>query len=153
MFGNGYSSMSPRRDALYVRSSSQVCIPDGTSTGTCRKWFGRCKVDATGEAVKFRVFDNGDSRQSVPRDAVYFRAPNQACIPDSTSTGSCRRWTGLATTQSGKAVRCRLFDDGYRNMTGPTHAIYFRKNGQVCMPDGTATGTCRKWLGRCEVAG
>jgi hypothetical protein len=142
--------MSAAADAVYVRAPRQACIPDGTSTGTCRKWFGRCQT-GNGRKVLFRVFNDGDTNQSVRADAVYFPAPNRACIPDGTPTGTCRRWFGLASLQNGRPVECFLFNDGYTNITGPTRAIYLRSNGQVCRPDGTPTGTCRKWFGRCRV--
>jgi hypothetical protein len=148
-FGDGYTNMSALADAIYVRAPRQACIPDGTPTGTCRKWFGRCELGRGGR-VLFRVFDDGNTNQSRLADAVYFPAPNRACIPDGTPTGTCRRWVGLAVT-NGRPVECVLFDDGYTRMTRPTRAVYFHSNGQVCMPDGTATGTCRKWFGRCRL--
>jgi hypothetical protein len=149
VFGDGYAYTSAPADAVYIRAPRQGCIPDGTPTGTCRKWFGRCET-RNGRKVLFKVFDDGDTNQSWLADAVYVPQPNRACIPDGTALGTCRRWFGLAETQDGRRVECFLFNDGYTNMTGPTRAIYFRSNGQVCLPDGTPTGTCRKWFGRCR---
>jgi hypothetical protein len=148
-FGDGYTSASVFTDAVYVRAPTQACIPDGTPTGTCRKWFGQCQT-RNGRKVLFRVFNDGNINRSRLADAVYFPEPNSACIPDGTARGLCRRWFGLGETQNGRRVECFLFDDGYTHMTGPTRAIYFRSNGQVCLPDGTPTGTCRKWFGRCR---
>lgn len=148
-FDDGYANLSALSDAIYIRSPRQACIPDGTPTGTCRKWFGRCQT-RNGRSVVFKVFNDGNANRSRPADAVYVPATNRACIPDGTPTGTCRRWFGLPTLQNGRAVECVLFNDGYTNVTGPTRAIYFRSNGQVCLPDGTPTGTCRKWFGRCR---
>ena len=54
----------------------------------------------------------------------------------------------MPRTTDGRGVHCYLFNDGYTDMVGPTEAIYYRGPNQVCMPDGTATGTCRRWVGR-----
>jgi transmembrane serine protease 11D len=151
VFNDGYTSASGTTDAIYIRNNRQACKPDGSASGTCRKWLGLCTTqEAQPRAVRFRVFDNGDSNQAGPSDAVYLAAPNVSCIPDGTPQGRCRRWFGLPQTDDGRNVSCRLFNDGYTSMTGPTRAIYYRSPGRVCMPDGTATGTCRKWFGRCE---
>lgn len=149
VFNDGYSNQSRKADALYFRANGEVCIPDGSASGTCRKWFGRCTT-STGEAVKFKVFNDGYASEAGPFDAVYVRQANSACIPDGTATGKCRRWVGRPQTAAGKAVQCYLFDDGYRNMVGPSDAIYAAAPNRFCMPDGTASGTCRRWFGRCE---
>lgn len=152
VFNNGNTNPSGLSDAIYVRANSSICTPDGTAPGRCRKWFGQCRtMDTAAQPVRFKVFNNGDSNHSALSDAVYLNAPNVACVPDGTARGNCRRWFGLPQTADGRQVSCRLFDDGYTNMTGPTRAIYYRSPGKVCMPDGTAAGTCRKWFGRCEV--
>ncbi len=151
VFNDGYTAQSGRADAVYFRAASSVCIPDGSAAGTCRKWFGRCTVRATGERVNFRVFDNGYARQSAPSDAVYLRSAQSACTPDGTAAGNCRRWVGRPVSASGRAAQCYLFDDGYANVVGPTDAIYAAAPNRVCMPDGSATGTCRRWFGRCQL--
>ena len=152
VFNNGNTNQTGLSDAIYVRGNSSVCIPDGTATGNCRKWFGLCRTaDAASQPVRFRVFNDGNTNQTALSDAVYLNAPNVSCIPDGTARGNCRRWFGLPQTADGREVSCRLFDDGYTNMTEPTRAIYYTSPGRVCMPDGTATGRCRKWFGRCSV--
>lgn len=151
-FGNGYTSASALADAVYFRAPSQACIPDGTPTGTCRKWFGRCEVPG-GASVSFKVFGDGYTSQTGLVDAVYPRGARSVCIPDGTPTGTCRKWFGMGASTDGRPVVCHLFGDAYSAMVGPTDAIYFASNGQVCMPDGTSTGTCRKWFGRCLVQG
>lgn len=152
VFNDGNTNQTGLSDAIYVRGNSSVCIPDGTPTGNCRKWFGLCRTaDAASQPVRFRVFNDGDTSQTAPSDAVYLNAPNVSCIPDGTARGNCRRWFGLPQTAEGREVACRLFDDGYTNMTEPTRAIYYNSPGRVCMPDGTSTGRCRKWFGRCSV--
>lgn len=151
VFNDGYTSPSARADAIYFRAGSSVCIPDGTATGTCRKWFGRCTVRSSGERVNFTVFDDGYARRSAPSDAVYLRRAQSACTPDGTAAGNCRRWLGRPVSASGRAAQCYLFDNGYTNVVGPTDAIYAAAPNRVCMPDGTATGTCRRWFGRCQL--
>lgn len=152
VFGNGYTHATAGSDAVYFAENSSACIPDGTPRGTCRKWFGRCaSQEAIPVGVKFRVFNDGDNGQTVLSDAVYNRSPDVSCIPDGSPAGRCRRWFGLGESDDGRKVYCHLFDDGYTRMVGPTHAIYFRGAGTVCMPDGTPTGTCRKWFGRCAL--
>jgi len=151
VFDDGYTNPSPVSDAVYFAGDSAACTPDGTAKGNCRKWFGRCTtVEAAPRGVRFRAFDDGDSNVTPASDAVYNRAPNRACVPDGTGTGACRRWFGLADSEDGRPVRCYLFNDGYADVVGPTHAIYYRAPGSVCMPDGSAQGTCRKWFGRCR---
>ena len=150
VFNDGNTSQSGLSDAIYVRNNSTICTPDGTPTGRCRKWFGLCRTsEPTPQPVRFRVFNDANTNQTAPSDAVYPNAPNVSCIPDGTARGNCRRWFGLPVTADGRPTVCRLFNDGYTNITGPTTAIYYRAPGSVCMPDGTATGTCRKWFGRC----
>ena len=151
VFDDGYSNLSPPSEAIYFAGNGAACTPDGTSRGLCRRWFGRCVSSTDNVAVNFRTFNDGDRNATTLSDAVYNRAPNVSCIPDGTSTGQCRRWFGMPSTADGRAVECYLFDDGLNNWIGPTEAIYYRQPGQVCMPDGTATGACRKWFGNCQV--
>lgn len=152
VFDDGYSNQSTPSDAIYFAGNSAACTPDGSSRGNCHKWFGQCKTGETNSrSVNFKVFNDGDSNRTIPFDAVYNNAPNVSCIPDGTPTGNCRRWFGLSETTDGQKAQCYLFDDGYTNMVGPTNAIYYRAPGSVCMPDGSAMGTCRKWFGRCEL--
>ncbi|MET0343394.1 MAG: hypothetical protein ABW252_20455 [Polyangiales bacterium] len=149
VYDDGYTNLAGPSDAVYFNGPWSACIPDGTASGTCRKWFGMCTTTITHQRVLFRTFNDGYTSQSIAHDSVYVPSTNQACIPDGTGTGTCRRWFGRATTTDGQPVRCQLFGDGYSDTTGITDAIYFRASGSVCLPDGTASGTCRKWFGRC----
>ena len=151
VFDDGYKRITKASDALYFRANSSVCIPDGTATGTCRKWFGRCQTTADAKKVNFSVFNDGYASQTTPSDAVYFRLVRSACVPDGTAAGKCRKWVGRPVSAGGKPAQCYLFNDGYTSLVGPTDAIYALSPGQVCMPDGSSNGTCRKWFGRCEV--
>jgi hypothetical protein len=151
VFNDGYSDLSTLSDAVYFAGPQTACIPDGTPGGLCRRWFGRCVSTSDNVAVTFKAFDDGDSNATMSSDAVYNRAPNVVCIPDGTPAGNCRRWFGMPRTVDGRTADCYLFDDGFTNPIGPTHAIYYRAPGQVCMPDGSATGACRKWFGHCRV--
>ncbi|WP_437740933.1 hypothetical protein WMF39_35500 [Sorangium sp. So ce1504] len=55
-----------------------------------------------------------------------------------------------ATLPVGQGVECFVFNDGATELAGPTQALYFQRDGKVCMPDGTPGGTCRKWFGNCR---
>lgn len=153
VFNDGYTAMAGPADAVYILGASQACIPDGTSSGTCRKWFGRCFKRTNGQSdvpIYFRVFEDGYANQSIEADAVYMNSPLQACIPDSTPRGACRKWFGRAFTRDGgstQPVQFNIFGDGYIFQVGPSDAIFWN-GSQLCVPDGTASGTCRKWFGR-----
>jgi ribosomal protein S14 len=151
VFNDGYSDLSTPSDAIYFAGPQTPCIPDGTPSGLYRRWFGRCVSTSDNVAVTFKAFDDGDSNATMSSDAVYNQAPNVVCIPDGTPAGNCRRWFGMPRTVDGRTAECYLFDDGFTNPIGPTHAIYYLGPGQVCMPDGSATGACRKWFGHCRV--
>ena len=151
VFNDGYASATGLSDALYFRANNSICVPDTTTKGTCRKWFGRCQTP-TGERVNFTVFDDGPTRRTAPSDAVTIRRPATACTPGGTGTANCRKWVGLPATASGKPAKCYLFDDGYARVVGPTDAIYAKGPNQMCMPDGSPAGTCRRWFGRCQLS-
>lgn len=153
VFNDGASNASGLSQAISFAGPEAACVPDGTSRGTCRRWFGNCVSTRDNVAVTFKVFNDGGTSPTAGSGAVLNRAPEVSCIPDGTSTGTCRRWFGLGATANRREVSCYLFDDGLSNWIGPTQAIYYRGPGQVCMPDGTGTGTgaCRKWFGNCQV--
>jgi hypothetical protein len=148
---NDAGFVSNSSDAVYFAAANRACVPDGTAQGSCGRWFGRCTTQGDNVDVSFKVFNDGAANATAPSDGVYARAPNSACVADGTPTGTCRRWFGLPTTPDGRNASCYLFDDGYTNKIGPTDAIFYSGPGRVCMPDGTATGACRKWFGSCEV--
>ena len=148
VFENGGASITSPSSAIYFADSEQACVPDGSSTGACRRWFGQC-TSADNDAVKFRVFDDGGRGTSSASSAVYNKGPAVVCVPDGTPSGSCRKWFGMAATEQ-REVECYLFDDANSNWVGPTSAIFYRRPGEVCMPNG-AFGECRKWLGNCRV--
>jgi hypothetical protein len=154
VFNDGYASPTAPSDAVFVSAGSSACVPGGSS-GTCRKWIGRCTAlpaaDGHTHQVTFSVFDDGLANLTPPSDAVYVPAARQACVPGG-SAGVCHRWFGHGVTDLVQghthAVRCAVFDSGYTNMTGLADAVYW--NGtQLCIPDGTSTGSCRQWFGRC----
>lgn len=149
VYDDGYTNVAGPSDAVYFAGPQKACIPDGTATGTCRKWFGGCRTVARQTPIKFAVFNDGNSSIAGYQDSVYVAGSERACLPDGTASGTCRRWFGLGGDSSGGSVSCQLFNDGYSSATSYTNAILFRSNGLVCQPDGTATGTCRKWFGRC----
>lgn len=151
VFNDGNSNASSLSEAIYFAGSEAACTPDGTARGFCRRWFGNCVSTTDHSAVTFKVFNDGESGATSSSSAVYNRDPNVACIPDGTSSGNCRRWFGLPMTADRYKAECYLFDDGLTNWIGPTHEIYYRAPGQVCMPNGTSAGACRKWFGNCQV--
>jgi hypothetical protein len=148
VFDDGYTNLVGPSDAIFF-SDGKACIPSGTAAGQCRKWFGRCTTE-NGVPVLFRVFDDGQAGASALSDAVFINGDGKACTPDA-GGGYCKKWFGSGESTAGEKVECRLFGDGNQNTTGPTDAI-FLNGGQSCLPDGTASGTCRKWWGRCQVA-
>jgi hypothetical protein len=97
------------------------------------------------------IFNDGGADETEHFDAVYFNASGKSCIPGAPAEGECRKWFGNPVTGDGQVVECFVFDDGYQNLVGPTRAIYYRGPHQMCIPDGTPAGTCRKWFGRCRV--
>jgi hypothetical protein len=157
VFDDGLANEQGPSDAIFVSGSQngKSCIPDNTAQGTCRKWFGDCRTAVTSKRVFFYVFDDGARPMSGPNTAVYFPSGGkQACIPDNTSHGTCHKWFGNAYTEDGRVVKCSVFDDNYANITSATNAVYIPSplaaNGEACIPDNTAQGTCRKWFGRCS---
>ncbi|TKD13040.1 hypothetical protein [Polyangium fumosum] len=156
VFNDGYADMVGPSQAIYLESGSgRACVPDGTPGGTCRKWFGRCQTtDPSHTPVYFNVFNDGEADMAGPSDAVFSPGRKQACVPGNGAAGICRRWFGEATLPDGRSVECKLFDDGGAQKTKFTeHAIYNHGYGDVCFPDGSTHGLCRKWFGECRVAG
>lgn len=93
-FGDGNSNATTLSDAVSNRAPNVSCIPDGTSTGKCRRWFG-IPATADGRAVECYLFDDGLSNLVGPTDAIYYRAPGKVCMPaDGSPTGLCRKWFG-----------------------------------------------------------
>lgn len=150
VFDDGYANKSSASQAVYFDAAGRACIPDGTSSGLCRKWFGTCRAAATGVGVTMRVFDDGYANPTGLSDAIFAHGASSECIPSGTASGTCRKWFGRGETADRHGVACYLFDDGLSNWVGPTDAIFFNGN-KVCMPDGTGSGTCRKWFGNCQV--
>lgn len=167
VFNDGYTSMAGPSGAIYFSPSGQACVPDGTGTGTCRKWFGRCQTsDASHTPVTFQVsdvpwFSNG-LRWSGPSDAIYsthyrpdiFSPERSAiCIPDGTASGDCREYFGNGAMADGRPVRCRLFDDGGARMTALTNRMTDVPTSQVWGEGLGGTAGQRKWFGQCQVGG
>jgi hypothetical protein len=44
-------------------------------------------------------------------------------------------------------VNFKVFNDGSSGLTGASGAAFINYAGQACIPDGTSSGTCRKWFG------
>lgn len=165
VFDDGYRAMAGPSGAVFFSGSGQACIPDGTSTGLCRRWFGRCQTtDPSHTPVSFRVgrvypFLVG-VEWSAPSDAVLSHhydpgifSPNatEMCIPDGTVSGYCGDYFGDATLADGRSVRCRLFEDGGALMTNLTNRMTDVMDGRV-WGEGL-NGISRKWFGACEVGG
>ena len=102
VFDDGATRASGPTDAIFVNGQNNVCRPDGTGPGTCRKWFGLGSA-TDGRKATFSVFNDGGTNRSAQSDAVYFPTPlpsaGGACIPDNTAKGTCRRWFGLGELQ------------------------------------------------------
>jgi hypothetical protein len=155
VFNDGYSDMAGPSDAVFFRGPRQACIPDGSSSGACRKWFGRCRTRDTHEPVDLNTFNYRDEGRVNGVDALFAGPGGESgdlvCAPDGTREGTC----GIAFFVSGVSGRrswCRLFDDGY------TRSVYESEfmspsGGSVCdipgISDDEVEPTCRKWFG-CE---
>ena len=159
VFDDGYTNLKGPSDAIYIsgrpNDRGAACIPDGTANGKCAKWFGRCFTNRTRVPVTFSVFDDGYSRMTGPSDALFVPKPGQVCEPDGTASGTCRKWFGRGTAADGRAVTCEVFTDGASIHTGLSDAIFIPNplpsGGAACIPNGTASGTCLRWFGRCQV--
>jgi hypothetical protein len=158
VFDDGYNNVAGPSQAIHFSDSGQACIPDGTSTGTCRKWFGRCRTtDVSHSSVFFSVYNDGGADKSGPSDAVFVPGANTACVPGNGGAGICRRWFGQATTFDGSPVECRVFDDGGANKVKyASESVYRHSSTSSCVPDVSGKnpyGLCRRWFGECMVAG
>jgi len=161
VFDDDYTSMEGPSGAIFIsgrkknQEQGMACVPGG-QFGHCHKWFGRCFTVTTSFPVQFDAFNDERAASVVgPSDAVYIpKMGNQACIPDETGTGACRRWFGQGTSSDGRIVTCSIFDDGSSNVAGPSDAIFIPRPipppGTACIPGGPA-GICRRWFGECGV--
>lgn len=167
VFDDNYTSLAGPANVVTIDNNLQACIPSATSF-TCRKWFGRCSTSISNSPVTFSTFDDGYTNPSASSDAVFVQSLNgtsAACVPGG-SNGICHKWFGRGMTQDGRKVVCDLTGDNVNDFVGPTDAIYpyhlpstatnptnqFVPVNQLCLPDGTATGTCRAKFGHCFVA-
>jgi hypothetical protein len=148
-----YGRYSQDSEAIYVNAANQACVPDAADGGFCAERVLSCHTPNNLDNVMFKVFNDAYTNiyKPISNDGEFkFTGPGRVCS-DGGLFNSCRRWFGKASTTDGRPVQCYLFNDGMSNLIGPTDAIYFRQAGQVCMPDGSSDGACRKWFGNCEV--
>ena len=101
--------------------------------------------------VGLTAFNDAHTSPTGASGAVFINQEGQACIPDGTGGGACRKWFGLGAAPNGQTAACRVFDDGFTNLTAASGAVYINSAGQACIPDNTPDGTCRKLWGRCEL--
>lgn len=92
-FDDGTTNRTENSGAVYFNSPEVSCIPDASADGECRKWFGEASTN-DGHAVECFLFDDGYENMVGPTRAIYFRGPNQFCMPDGTDFGTCRKWFG-----------------------------------------------------------
>lgn len=92
-FENGHGNPTAGQDAVYIRGPESACVPDGSSTGACRRWFGEPKA-ADGRPVVCKAFDDGFANQTAEARAFFYRGENSVCVPGG-SAGECRKWFGL----------------------------------------------------------
>jgi hypothetical protein len=158
VFDDVYSNQAGPSDAVYIREnagpSTVACIPDGSQFGSCRRWFGRCRTKITNRPVSFYVFDDGYSNRAGSADAIFFgqrgNSFQAACISGG-QFGNCRKWFGQAHSDRGAIVTCRVFDDGYTNLSSARDAIFIPGPGGGLGPQGAATpgGDLGRRFGRC----
>ncbi|MDI1476283.1 hypothetical protein [Polyangium sp. y55x31] len=110
---------------------------------------GQCSTLPIGQGVECFVFNDGYTNMAGPSQAVYLTDTGQACIPDGTPGGTCRKWFGRCRTTdpSHTPVLFSVFNAGKVDMVGPSDAVYSRSTRQACIPDGTSTGACRQLFG------
>ena len=101
--------------------------------------------------TRMSVFDDSYANLVGPSDAVYINSKHQACIPDGTPGGLCRKWFGLWKTDDQKKAVCRTYDDHELNWSELTDAIYINSDGKACAPNGTPEGLCRSEFGLCRI--
>ncbi|MGC2639042.1 MAG: membrane dipeptidase [Acidobacteriaceae bacterium] len=167
VFDDGYTNLAGPGNVILINANLQACIPNG-SGADCRKWFGRCTTSVSNNPVTFSTFDDGYANASASSDAIFVQSVNGAsasCVPGG-SNGICHKWFGRGMTQDGRKVLCDLTSANANDFAGPTDAIYplhlsdtttnptdgLISMNQMCLPDGTATGTCRARFGSCFVA-
>ena len=97
VFDDGGANISNPSDAIYIDVAGRACVPDGTAAGNCRKWFGM-GVTEDNRRVVCSLFNDGFVSTTIRTDAIYFPSPipaaGEACQPDGTARGNCRRWFG-----------------------------------------------------------
>lgn len=165
-FDDGFTNPVGPTQAIYFSPTGQACVPDGSPAGACRKWWGECRTtDASHTPVQFRVMYVGPFtlwRWSDRAGAIYgYHTPGDwllgqpdtpwACIPDGTPSGECGTVFGNATTDGGRPVRCRLFNDNNTSPTAYTSVMRDAINSTVWGRDLGGTSQNRKWFGECIV--
>ena len=155
VFDDGNTNEEGPSSEIFFNSGGQACISIG-GVPHCHKWFGDCST-AGGKRVDFMVFDDGYSNMRGPTGAVYIPSTSgdQACEPDATSTGTCRKWFGLPYTSDGRNVQCKVFDANQANPSPLTDAIYVLHGSSMtpCAPSDPAVspnGICRQSFGLCQ---
>jgi hypothetical protein len=98
VFDDGGNNDGGMSDSIFVLRPDQACIPSNNGPGTCRKWFGH-GITADQRDVLCDVFDDGSQNIEGPMNAIsnlgiQGQENLDACIPDQTSTGLCRKWFG-----------------------------------------------------------
>jgi hypothetical protein len=167
IFDDGYTNLVGPANVMVINNNLQACIPNSNGID-CRKWFGRCSTSVSNSPVTFSTFDDGYGNPSASSDAIFVQSINGAsasCVPGG-SNGICHKWFGLGMTHDGRKVLCDLTGDDVNDFVGPTDAIYpfhlpagatnptsqFESMNQLCLPNGTTTGTCRAAFGHCFVS-
>jgi hypothetical protein len=136
--------------------NSAFCIPDGSPSGLCGSALGGCTA-ADGRPIQWVVFDDygvdvatGYTITAQDAGGGYFNA----CISTGGSTPVCRKWVGSpfgfdATGQPVYASGCIAADDWSANSVSSQGVLL--SSSSVCVPDGTPSGSCRKWFGSCSL--
>jgi microsomal dipeptidase-like Zn-dependent dipeptidase len=167
VFDDGNSNIAGPSSVIMINNNLQACVPNANGWD-CRKWFGSCTTSASNTPVTFSTFDDGYANPTAGSGAIFIQSVNgtsESCIPGG-SNGICHKWFGRGMTQDGRKVLCDLTGDNVNDFVGPTDAIYpyhlpssatnatnqIESMNQLCLPDGTPTGTCRAKFGHCFVA-
>ncbi|KYF69972.1 hypothetical protein BE11_40480 [Sorangium cellulosum] len=110
---------------------------------------GQCATLAVGQGVECFVFNDGYTDMAGPTQALYISEAGQACMPDGTPGGTCRKWFGACRTidPSHTPVLFWVFNDGGADMAGPSDAVFAPGGNKACVPGNGAAGICRRWFG------
>lgn len=137
LFGDGFTSFTGETPALF-HDGARTCMPDGTAAGTCRKWWGRCQLEAPGPVLPGGGTDPGTDLPDlgpsvrIDRARIAVDADGRATLQARVASGGqpvSVRWSYAAPAGVDPGARCTF--------SAPTSAA----TALSCTDDGTFTVT------------